>query len=226
MHAAAHYDAPTMAPVIDFRDVVVLLGRFPALAGASATVHEGEVVLLRGPNGVGKTTFLRTCAGLNSISSGLAHVLGHDLGADRRLIRRHVGLLGHRTHLYDELTVADNLRFWASTIGVSAADAFAAAERVGLSGRLFDVEVQRLSAGQRRRTALAVIVARRPRLWLLDEPHAGLDHEGRDRLDALLRDAANAGATVVFASHELDRAEAVADRVLEFAGGRIEGPQP
>ena len=143
MYAAAHYDAPTMAPVIDFRDVVVLLGRFPALAGASATVDEGEVVLLRGPNGVGKTTFLRTCAGLNSISSGLAQVLGHDLGADRRLIRRHVGLLGHRTHLYDELTVADNLRFWASTIGVSAADAFAAAERVGLSGRLFDVEVQR-----------------------------------------------------------------------------------
>lgn len=214
-----------MTSVIDFADVVVLLGRFPALAGASATVDEGEVVLLRGPNGVGKTTFLRTCAGLNSISSGRATVLGHDLDLDRVGVRRHVGLLGHRTHLYDELTVADNLKFWASTLGISASEAFASAERVGLSGRLLDVEVQRLSAGQRRRTALAVVVARRPRLWLLDEPHAGLDHEGRDSLDELLRDAAAAGATVVFASHELDRAEAVADRVLEFTGGRIEVPE-
>ncbi|MCP3936832.1 MAG: heme ABC exporter ATP-binding protein CcmA [Actinomycetia bacterium] len=211
---------------MDFRDVVVLLGRFPALAGATANVCEGEVVLLRGPNGVGKTTFLRTCAGLNAITSGSAEVLGHDLTADRNNVRRHVGLLGHRTHLYDELTVGDNVRFWASTLGIAESDAMAAADRVGLTGRLLDVEVQRLSAGQRRRTALAVVVARRPRLWLLDEPHAGLDHEGRDNLDELLRQAADAGATIVFASHELDRAESVADRVLEFSGGRIERDDP
>src|SRR5436189_65225 len=87
-----------------------------------------------------------------------------------------------------------------------------------------NLAVQRLSAGQRRRTALAVVAARRPELWLLDEPHAGLDAAGRDLLDALLGEAVAAGATVVFASHELDRAEPLAHRVVTMAGGVIEAP--
>jgi len=179
------------------------------------------VVLLQGPNGVGKTTFLRTCAGLLSATSGRVEVLGRDLTVERRSIRKHVGLLGHQTHLYDDLTVQDNLEFWAVTVGVGRVEAISAAKRVGLERRLLSIEVERLSAGQRRRVALATLVARRPRLWLLDEPHAGLDQDGRDLLDQLLREAARAGATVVFASHELDRALAVADRVLTFVGGCV-----
>jgi ABC-type multidrug transport system ATPase subunit len=81
------------------------------------------------------------------------------------------------------------------------------------------VPVARLSAGQRRRASLAVVVARHPDLWLLDEPHAGLDAEGRDRMDQLVRAAVEAGATVVVASHDVDRAEALADRVVHLAGG-------
>ena len=210
-----------MSPAIVLHEAVVLLGRFPALAGATASIDAGEVVLLRGPNGVGKTTFLRTCAGLLPPTSGRVEVLGHDLTVERRSVRRHVGLLGHQTHLYDDLTVQDNLEFWAATTGVERTDALLAAQRVGVERRLLTVEVERLSAGQRRRVALASVVARRPRLWLLDEPHAGLDQDGRDLLDELLREAAQAGATVVLASHELDRAMAVADRVLTFAGGCV-----
>ena len=82
----------------------------------------------------------------------------------------------------------------------------------------------RLSAGQRRRTALACLVARRPELWLLDEPHAGLDHDGRDLLDELVHGAKAAGATILLASHELDRAEALADRVVTIAGGTLAAP--
>jgi ABC-type multidrug transport system ATPase subunit len=81
------------------------------------------------------------------------------------------------------------------------------------------VAVGRLSTGQRRRASLACLVARRPELWLLDEPHAGLDQEGRDVVDGLVRDATAAGATVVLSSHELDRALALADAVVEVAGG-------
>jgi ABC-type transport system involved in cytochrome c biogenesis ATPase subunit len=95
--------------------------------------------------------------------------------------------------------------------------------RLGLDGRLASVPVAKLSAGQRRRTALAVLVARRPRLWLLDEPHAALDQDGRDLVDALMADAVAAGATVVFASHELDRAQAVAHRSVAVAGGTVSG---
>ncbi|WP_208027180.1 heme ABC exporter ATP-binding protein CcmA [Rhabdothermincola sediminis] len=212
-----------METVVHLRAAVALLGRFPALAGVDLDVRRGEVVLLNGPNGAGKTSLLRACAGLLPIVSGEAVVLGHDLRADRRAVRRRVGLLGHATGLYDELTVADNVRFWARAARAAPADADAAMAALGLDGRLRDVAVSRLSAGQRRRTSLAVLVARRPELWLLDEPHAGLDHEARDLVDGLVRDAARAGATIVVASHEHDRAAALAGRQVTIAGGTVQG---
>ncbi len=210
-------------PVIDLVDVVAVLGRFPALAGATLRVEPGEIVLLRGPNGAGKTTLLRLCAGLVPVARGRAHVLGHDLAVDRAAVRPHVGLLGHRNGLYLDLTVAENVRFWAATVGASEDEIAAAMERLGLDGRLADLPVRRLSAGQARRTALACLVARRARIWLLDEPHAGLDAAGRDELDATLNAAARAGATVV-ASHELERAGSLADRVVEVIAGQVRAP--
>ncbi len=208
------------------RAAVTLLGRFPALAGADLTVSAGEIVLLRGPNGAGKSTLLRVCAGLLPVTQGEAFVLGHDLKTDRRSVRPRVGLLGHSNALYDDLTVAENVRFWARTVGGSDDEIAAALDRLGLAGRLADLSVGRLSAGQRRRTALAVLIARRPLLWLLDEPHAGLDAEGRDLVDGLVREAVSAGATVLLASHEHERASALARRTVEVAGGRTLVTEP
>ena len=210
-----------MEPVIHFRSAVSLLGRFPALAGVDLVVEPGEIVLLRGPNGAGKSTMLKVCAGLLPVASGEATVLGVDLVEDRQAVRSRVGLLGHATFLYDELTVADNVAFWARAARADLDDAHHAMNRMGLGGRLKDVKVSRLSAGQRRRVAIAVLLARRPQLWLLDEPHAGLDADGRDLLDGLVVEAAGAGATVLFASHELDRAHSVAQRVVTISGGVI-----
>ncbi|HEX6568218.1 MAG TPA: ABC transporter ATP-binding protein, partial [Acidimicrobiales bacterium] len=166
-----------MEPVVHLRDAVALLGRFPALAGIDLDVERGEIVLLRGPNGAGKTTVLRACAGLVPIVRGDARVLGCDLRRDARPVRRRVGLLGHATGLFDDLTVADNVTFWGRAYRAGRADIEAALDLAGLAGRLRDVPVARLSAGQRRRTSLACLLARRPELWLLDEPHAGLDHD-------------------------------------------------
>ena len=214
-----------MEPVIHLRDAVVVLGRFPALAGASLDVARGEIVLLRGPNGAGKTTLLQLCAGLVPVGRGEASCSAVDLRADRRAVRSQVGLLGHANGLYEDLTVAENVRFWGRTVGATdGRDRRGAGPASALAGRLAGTPVRRLSAGQRRRTALAALVARRPELWLLDEPHAGLDAEGRDLLDDLLRAAAAAGATVVFASHEHDRAEGLAQRAVAVDGGLVVEP--
>jgi heme ABC exporter ATP-binding subunit CcmA len=208
-----------MEPVVHLSAAVALLGRFPALAGIDFDVARGEIVLLRGPNGAGKTTLLRACAGLVPIVRGEAIVLGYDLRRDPRPVRRRVGLLGHATGLYDDLTVGENVRFWGRAARAERADIEAALALVGLDGRLRDVAVSKLSAGQRRRTSLACLLARRPELWLLDEPHAGLDAETRDQLDGLIGKAVDQGATVVLASHELDRAEALAHRVVDLVAG-------
>ena len=208
-------------PVVQLVDVVTVLDRFPALAGATLDVHRGEIVLLRGPNGAGKTTLLRLCAGLLSPARGTATVLGLDLAVQRQAVRARVGLLGHSNGLYTDLTVNENVAFWGATIGATADEIAAAQERMGLGNRLGSVPVRKLSAGQRRRTALACLIARRAELWLLDEPHAGLDAAGRDELDIVLRAACAAGATMIVASHELERAGALATRVVEVAGGQI-----
>ena len=212
---------PVVEPVVALVDVVAVLGSFPALAGASLTVERGEIVLLRGPNGAGKTSLLRLCAGLLPVERGEATVLGCDLVADRTAVRKRVGLLGHSNGLYADLSVADNVRFWGATVGATVEEINASMQRMGLGDRLADVQVGRLSAGQRRRTALACLVARRAELWLLDEPHAGLDAAGRDELDSTLRAAVAVGATVMVASHELERVGALATRVVEVVGGQV-----
>jgi heme ABC exporter ATP-binding subunit CcmA len=210
-------------PVVQLVDVVAVLDRFPALAGATLTVDRGEIVLLQGPNGAGKTTLLRLCAGLLPLARGTAIVLGLDLAEQRQAVRSRVGLLGHSNGLYSDLTVDENVAFWGATVGATGEEIAAARDRMGLGGRLGDVPVRKLSAGQRRRTALACLIARRAELWLLDEPHAGLDAAGRDELDILLRTATASGATMIVASHELDRAGALASRVVEVVGGQIRG---
>jgi heme ABC exporter ATP-binding subunit CcmA len=206
-----------MAPAIRLRSAVALLGRFPALAGVDLDVEPGEIVLLQGPNGAGKTSVLRACAGLLPIASGEAVVLGCDLRKDRRAVRRRVGLLGHAGFLYDDLTVEDNVRFAVRAGGGDPARVQPALDQLGLSGRLRTTAAGKLSTGQRRRTALAIVVARRPELWLLDEPHAGLDADGRGVIDGLIDDAAASGAAVLLASHEDVRA----DRALTIAGGVV-----
>jgi ABC-type transport system involved in cytochrome c biogenesis ATPase subunit len=194
-----------MDPVVQLRAAVCLLGRFPALAGIDLDVDAGEVVLLRGPNGAGKTTLLRAVAGLVPV------------------VRRQVALLGHAAALYEDLTVAENVRYWARA-GRSPADPAEAMARAGVADRIQDVAVARLSAGQRRRASLAALLVRDAPLWLLDEPHAGLDAAGRDLLDELVREVAARGTTVLLASHELDRATPLAHREVVVAGGHTEEP--
>jgi heme ABC exporter ATP-binding subunit CcmA len=203
--------------------VVALSGRFPLLAGVDLEVAVGETVLIEGPNGAGKTSLLRVAAGLVPVASGQATVLGLDPVRYRTEVRRRVGLLAHASHLYDDLNVRENVRFAVRAAGADPSRIGDACERLGLTGRLLRTGAAKLSAGQRRRVALAILVARAPELWLLDEPHAGLDASARSLLNELIAEATANGATAIVASHEPELVAALADRSVTITGGRVTG---
>lgn len=213
---------------VSFADVVCLIDQFPALAGVNLEIREGAVVLLRGPNGAGKSTLLRLCAGLLAPASGTGHVLGHDVSdpAGRRELRRDTGLLAHETFLYDQLTVEENVRFWSTANRADPSTVEPALDRLGIGGRLRSVKAGALSAGQRRRTAIAIMVSRRPRLWLLDEPHGGLDQNGRQVIDDLLGHAIGFGATVIVASHDETGLTRTATKTVTIVGGQVVPTRP
>jgi heme ABC exporter ATP-binding subunit CcmA len=212
-----------MAPAVTLRSAVALLGRFPVLAGVDLDVEEGTVLAVLGPNGAGKTSLLHLLAGLLTLRSGSGTVLGCDLASERRALRPQVGLLGHRPGLYPELSASENLAFAVRAARRPTSECARALERVGLEGSRASVPSRSLSAGQQRRMGLAWLVARRPALWLLDEPAAGLDEEGRTLCDELVEEAARGGATVALTSHDPEGAAKVADVVIELAGGAVAG---
>ena len=208
--------------VVRLRSAVCLLGRFPALAGVDLDVAPGETVLLSGGNGAGKTTLLRLVAGLLPLHQGEGEVLGVDLTRDRRSHRRRIGFVGQETGCYDDLTVRENLRFATRAAGGATQAVDEALEALELV-RLADVRHGKLSTGQRRRLALAIALARSPELYLLDEPHAGLDAPGRAYLDEVLTRAAEEGRSVLIASHELDLVRPFASREVVLTNGQAHG---
>lgn len=209
------------ATAIHLDDAVVALGGFPALAGVTLEIGTGELVALRGANGSGKSTLLRLCAGLLPLTRGGATVLGVDLADHRDAARTLVGLLGHDNGLYADLTARENVRFIAEMVGASNDDVESSLARLGIDGRVARTRAAALSAGQRRRTALASLVVRRARLWLLDEPHAGLDSAARHELDSILRDATRSGATVVYTTHDVESRPESAPRTITLTGGTV-----
>ncbi|HTW11000.1 MAG TPA: heme ABC exporter ATP-binding protein CcmA [Acidimicrobiales bacterium] len=206
---------------VRFRGVVALAARYPLLAGADLDVAVGEVVVVRGANGAGKTSLLRAMAGLLPLVAGEASVLGLDPTVDARRLRPLVGLLGHRNGLYEDLSAEQNVMFAARAERRPKADVQSALARLGFDRRVAATPAAKLSAGQRRRLALATVLVRQPRLWLLDEPHAGLDAHHRQLLDELLDEVAASGATVVLASHEQLADGLEAKRTVWMSGGAV-----
>jgi heme exporter protein A len=209
------------ASSVRLRDAVAMAGGFPLLSGVDLDLTTSSLTVLVGANGAGKTSLLRLLAGLIALSAGEGSVLGLDLAAvDRRQLRRRIGWLGHEGSFYDDLSVVENLTFAARALGRPLEDLANVLERVELSGRR-DTVAKQLSAGQRRRLGLAWLLLRRPEVWLLDEPYASLDDEGRTFLDALLGDVVAHGATVIVSAHDPLRSAQLRPRTLVMAGGRI-----
>ena len=215
-----------MAPAISLQSAVAVAGRFPVLAGVDLTLDEGAICTVLGANGAGKTSLLRLLAGLMSLERGSGSVLGLDLNRQAALIRTQVGLMGHGIGLYEELLPKENLTFALRAARLDTNRADDALHRVGINGRIAKTPVGQLSAGQQRRVVLASLIARRPRLWLLDEPHASLDADARLLVGTIINEAANGGATVVATSHEPELAVPMADVVVTMAGGVITDRSP
>ena len=201
--------------VVDVRGLAKSYGGRIALEGLTLRVRAGEVVVLLGPNGAGKTTTLRILAGVISPGAGAGVVAGVRLDAGSlQDLRARVGLLTETPGLWDRLPVRDNLLTYARLYGVAnpAARVEALLERLGLTTRGADA-AGTLSKGLRQRVALARALLPEPKLLLLDEPTSGLDPDAARTVRDVVSDARARGAAVVLSTHQLDEAEAMADRI-------------
>ncbi|HEX7768524.1 MAG TPA: heme ABC exporter ATP-binding protein CcmA [Dokdonella sp.] len=171
----------------------------PVFGPLDFTLHAGEVVLIEGDNGAGKTTLLRVLSGLLAATSGEIVLRGEPLTLAR--LSPQVALLSHQAGLKAELTALENLRFAAGLHGLrTGLSPTTALAGVGLDG-YGDVAVRQLSAGQRKRVALARVLLAPVGLWLLDEPYANLDLEGIRLVNRLLENHANRGGAALITSH-------------------------
>jgi len=196
--------------VIEVHDLVKTFGDFTAVDHVSFSVERGEVVGYLGPNGSGKTTTMRMLLGLLRPTSGTARVLGYDIVQQAERIRPLVGYMSQKFALYEELTVHENLVFYAGIYGMRPA-AYRPRVRqleamVGLAGRE-DERAGSLAGGWRQRLALGIAIVHQPQLLFLDEPTSGVDPEARRSFWDLIYTLAEAGATIFVSTHYMDEAE-------------------
>ena len=202
--------------VVEVRGLTVVRGGRRAVDGVDLTLGGGVTGLL-GPSGCGKTTLMRALVGVQKLRSGTVSVLGEPAGSVS--LRHRVGYVTQAASVYDDLTVAENLRFFARVLGADAAEVGRVIEAVDL-GSHRDAVVGRLSGGQRSRASLAVALLGHPDLLVLDEPTVGLDPVLRRDLWAMFHQIADRGAAVLVSSHVMDEAERC-DRLLLMRAGRI-----
>jgi heme exporter protein A len=198
---------------IEARGLSRRYGRRWALANVTLRAERGEVVMIAGRNGSGKSTLLRVLATAIRPDAGSVAVLGYDVVRQRESVRRATALLSHYSYLYEVLSARENL----SLIGGAIDEALA---RVGLAERAND-PVSTFSAGMRKRLSFARVLLQRPDVALLDEPYGALDPEGFALVDEVVAELRTRGATVVIATHQIERVAAYSDRVFTLDGGRL-----
>jgi ABC-2 type transport system ATP-binding protein len=206
-----------MKSAVEVLDLVVVRGGTVAVDHLGFEASAGEVVGLLGPSGCGKTSLMRALVGVQQVAGGEVTVLGHPAGSAP--LRRSVGYVTQAASVYGDLTVAENLRFFARVLRAGPDDVRRSLAQVDLAGQA-DRVVDTLSGGQRSRVSLAVALLARPEVLVLDEPTVGLDPVLRRDLWRLFHELAADGCCLVVSSHVMDEAERC-DRLLLMREGRL-----
>ena len=198
------------APAVLTRDLTRRFGDVTAVRGLTLSIDQGEVFGLLGPNGSGKTTTIRMLCGLLEPTSGMVTVAGVDVQAEPDRIKERIGYMSQKFGLYEDLTVAENLDFYAGIYGIKNATRGARLAEVvgflGLGERLPQL-VGTLSGGWKQRLALGCAMLHRPPVLFLDEPTAGVDPAARRRFWDTIKTLATEGTTVIVTTHYMDEAE-------------------
>lgn len=208
--------------MVHVQEVTKRFGAIWALRGVNLQVLEGRCVGLFGPNGAGKSTLFRILATLARPTTGTVSIAGYDVLHQPEKIRPLLGVLGHRSFLYNHLTATENLRFYGRMFGVQRL-----AERIREVLQVVDLDarahhpVRVYSRGMQQRLAIARAILHQPTVLLLDEPYTGLDPYAVTHLQALLRQLRAEGRTIVLSTHDIQRGLELCDDLVIQSRGKI-----
>jgi ABC-2 type transport system ATP-binding protein len=218
-------------PVIETHHLARRFGALVAVRDVSLTVRQGEIFGLLGPNGAGKSTTIRMLCGILDPSGGSGRVVGFDIATQAERIKQRIGYMTQRFSLYEDLTVEENLRFYAGLYGAGGggrglrARVDESLDRAGLRPRRGQI-AGTLSGGWKQRVALAGATIHRPPLLFLDEPTAGVDPVSRRDFWDLIHRLAAEGTTVLMTTHYMDEAERCHRLSFVFAGALLDTGTP
>jgi len=222
--SASDHGTASAAEAVRTRGLRKVFGSLVALESLDLVIGRGEVFGLLGPNGSGKTTTIRMLCGLMTPTAGDATVVGFDVRTQAEQLRTRIGYMSQRFGLYDDLTVRENISFYATVYGLHGA---LRDQRINeLLGELgLDARVDQLagtlSGGWKQRLALACATAHRPAMLFLDEPTAGVDPAARRRFWEIIYSLAGQGTTILVTTHYMDEA-ARCQRLAFLSRGRLE----
>jgi heme exporter protein A len=209
-------------PLIETRALTKAYDLLVVLRRLDVQIMRGEFVALLGPNGSGKSTLLRLLAGLTRPTGGTILIGGWELPREAAAVRAQIGLVSHKSLLYENLTARENLRFFARLYSLKSPDERidTLLRQVGLYKR-GDSLVRTFSRGMQQRLSIARALLPQPDVLLFDEPYTGLDVDAGRTLDDLLMAAQAGGHTIIITTHELDRAARISSRVLILNRGAL-----